>query len=126
MVLLAGCRAPAPTPTPQPSPTATLAPTPGPSPTAAPTSPPTPAPSAQQVSIEGFAFSPQTITVARGTTVVLTNKDAVPHTVTSDDSVFDSGSLAQGATYSYIFDQSGTFTYYCAFHPYMKGTVIVQ
>jgi len=78
------------------------------------------------VAISGFAFSPASITVPVGTKVTWANKDAAPHTITSDDgTTFDSGNLANGATYSFTFMKAGTFAYHCAIHTSMKGTVIV-
>ena len=79
------------------------------------------------VSITNFAFSPGSVTVGIGDTVTWTNNQAgVPHTVTSDTAgVMDSGTLASGATYAKTFDAAGTFTYFCAIHPTMTGTVIV-
>ncbi|MGD1054710.1 MAG: cupredoxin domain-containing protein [Nitrososphaerales archaeon] len=77
------------------------------------------------VSISGFAFHPATITVVIGVnnTVTWTNNDATSHTVTSDNSLFGSGTLAPGATYTQTFDQAGTYGYHCSIHPTMKGTV---
>jgi plastocyanin len=77
----------------------------------------------QEVSIINFAYDPAEITVDKGTTVVWTNKDAVPHTVVGAD--FNSGTLESGQSFSHIFDQDGTFAYACVLHPQMKGTVIV-
>ncbi len=102
------------------------APTPTPTPTPAPTPTPTPAPTITEVEISGFAFVPATITIPVGTTVTWFNKDSVAHTVSSREDVFDSGNLSGGATFSYTFDQIGSFEYYCKFHPYMKGQVIVE
>lgn len=83
----------------------------------------TPTPAGQQaVSITDFAFSPATINVEKGTKVVWTNNDTVPHTVTS--SSFTSGTLNPGETYSYTFTEDGTFNYSCNFHPQMKGKVV--
>jgi plastocyanin len=78
------------------------------------------------VEISGFAFVPSTLTVSVGTTVTWTNKDSVSHTVTSDDNLFDSGTLPTGATFDHTFDQKGTFEYHCSFHPYMTGKIIVE
>jgi len=79
-----------------------------------------------QVTIQNFAFSPQTITIAPGTKVIWTQMDSAPHTVTSDSGApLDSPQLSSGQTYSYTFNKSGTYTYHCAVHPYMKATVIV-
>ncbi len=80
-----------------------------------------------QVTIQNFAFSPKTLTVAPGTTVMWTNKDSAPHTVTSDSgSTLASGDLSQGKSYTHTFTKAGTYMYHCAIHPYMKATVIVS
>jgi|ERR1035437_1241236 plastocyanin len=75
------------------------------------------------VSISNFAFVPATITVKKGETIVWTNKDATPHTITGGDLL--SNPLGQGETYSFAYDKTGTFAYHCSIHPSMKGTVIV-
>jgi predicted lipoprotein with Yx(FWY)xxD motif len=80
-----------------------------------------------QVAIQNFAFSPQTITVAPGTTVIWTNKDNVEHTVTSDTGAWpDSGNLATNHTFSHTFTKAGTYAYHCALHSSMTGRVIVS
>ncbi len=79
-----------------------------------------------QVNIAGFAFSPQTLTVAKGTTVTWTNNDSTTHTVTSDSGVWDSGNLAVGKTFSYTFNQTGTFPYHCQIHTNMTAKIVVQ
>jgi plastocyanin len=87
----------------------------------------TPAPAARQVSatIQNIAFSPNPITVARGSTVTWTNLDGVAHTVTADDGSWGSGTLGHGATYSHVFTSPGSYTYHCAIHSFMTGTVMV-
>ena len=79
------------------------------------------------VSISNYAFHPATITIVIGVnnTVTWTNNDAVSHTVTSDTSLFGSGTLAPGDTYTHEFDQAGTYGYHCSIHNFMTGTVIV-
>lgn len=78
------------------------------------------------VSITNFAFNPVVTTVRAGTTITWTNNDAVSHTVTSDNSAFiGSSTLAPGQTFSATFNTLGTFTYHCAIHPGMIGTVVV-
>jgi plastocyanin len=78
------------------------------------------------VSIEGFAFG-DPIEVAVGTTVTWTNNDSAPHTVTqSGGGGFQSGSIDQGGTFSFTFEEAGTFEYFCEFHPNMTGTVTVK
>ncbi len=77
------------------------------------------------ISIEDFAFAPDTIEVPAGTTVTWTNNDGVPHTVTADDGAFDSGTLNSGASFSVTFDEPGTYAYHCAFHSRMTAQIIV-
>jgi plastocyanin len=79
-----------------------------------------------EVKIDNFSFSPQTITVAPGTTIIWTNRDDIPHTVVSDDKVFKSKVLDTDEKFSYTFDKAGNFPYFCSVHPKMTGKVIVQ
>jgi plastocyanin len=77
------------------------------------------------VGITNFAFSPASITVKAGTTVTWTNNDSVAHTIVGDNGGPSSGSIAQGGTYSYVFNTAGTLAYHCSIHPSMTGTVTV-
>jgi plastocyanin len=81
-----------------------------------------------KVAIDNFTFGPATLTVPVGTTVVWTNRDDIPHTVTSDQSppLFRSKPLDTGDTFSNTFDKPGTYGYFCSLHPHMQGTVIVK
>lgn len=72
------------------------------------------------------AYVPNPLAVASGTTVTWVNNDTIAHTSTSDTRVFDSGTLGAGQSFSFMFQTRGTFTYHCAFHPGMVGTVTVQ
>ena len=114
---------PSTTSTVQPAQTSTPAPT-----TAAPTTAqPTSTQAAVAVEISGFAYNPATITIPKGTTVVWTQKDGVSHSVTiASGSGFDSGLLSQGQTFSYTFNEAGTFDYGCSIHPGMSGKIIVK
>ena len=73
-------------------------------------------------------YSPPTITVVIGqnNTVTWINNDIAPHTVTADDGSFNSGNLDAGASWTHVFTTPGTFTYHCAYHPWMRGTIIVK
>lgn len=75
------------------------------------------------VVIQTFAFCPATTTVEVGAEVTWTNHDLAPHTATG--SFGDTGSLAQGQSFTTRFDQPGTYPYYCRFHPGMRATVVV-
>jgi plastocyanin len=86
-----------------------------------------PAAEEQTVEIADFAFSPEGLTIAAGSTVTWVNQDpSLPHTATSDDEVFDSGSLTEGGEFSFTFDEAGTFAYFCEVHPTMRGTIVVE
>jgi plastocyanin len=78
------------------------------------------------VTIQGSAFSPSNLTVKVGDTVKWTNNDKIDHTVTSDTGVFNSGNIANGATFSFTFSTAGTYSYHCSIHTFMKGTIVVQ
>ena len=90
----------------------------------------TPASGEVSVDIADFAFSPDPLDVAVGTNVTWTNRDSFAHTATGDASAagaaFDSKNLASGNAYSYTFAKAGTFTYRCAIHNSMTGTVVVK
>jgi plastocyanin len=73
-----------------------------------------------------MAFSPSTLTVTAGTTVTWTNKDGVPHTVTSDNGLFDSGSISNNGTYSHKFETAGTYPYHCSIHTSMTAKVVAE
>ena len=78
------------------------------------------------VGIENFNYVPADLTVQAGTTVVWTNHDDVEHTVTASDNTFSSPSIATDAQFSHTFTEAGTYTYFCAIHPFMTAKVIVQ
>ena len=82
--------------------------------------------SGDAVEIIEFDYAPQEITVPTGTTVTFTNQDEAPHTATADDSSFDTESLAKGDSAQETFDEPATYTYFCRFHVFMKGSVVVE
>ncbi|MFY9301312.1 MAG: plastocyanin/azurin family copper-binding protein, partial [Candidatus Nitrosotenuis sp.] len=77
-------------------------------------------------------FIPSEVTTDVGSEVVWTNDDTAGHTVTSGtldggpDGIFDSSLFMAGKTFSYKFEETGEFPYFCVVHPWMQGTVIVQ
>ena len=46
--------------------------------------------------------------------------------VTSRDKTFKSKVLRTDDKFSFMFDEPGTYEYYCSIHPKMRGKVIVQ
>lgn len=82
------------------------------------------------VTIKGFAFSPATLTVSKGTVVTFTNEDSTTHTVTSGanrtkDGKFDMQVSGSNET-QITFDAAGTFAYFCSIHSSMVATVVVN
>jgi plastocyanin len=82
---------------------------------------------ASAVKIADYLYKPADITVPKGTTVKFTNEDSTPHTATSREAgVFESGSIDTGKSASVMLEETGSFAYYCLFHPFMKGTITVE
>ena len=75
--------------------------------------------------ISNFSFT-GTESVAVGSTVTVVNEDSIGHTWTVND-LFDSGTLTQGDTFEFTFDEAGEYQYFCAIHPtQMTGTLTVE
>src|SRR6188472_219757 len=82
------------------------------------------------------AYDPNPMTVKKGDTIQVQNKDQTPHTVTSgkglDDpakgKLFDTSIIAPGASGKVTTASlnSGEHPYHCEVHPYMTGTLKVQ
>ncbi|MCX6520160.1 MAG: cupredoxin domain-containing protein [Actinobacteria bacterium] len=88
---------------------------------------PAPVPSGPvTVRIANRAFAPASISVATGTTVVWSNNDKDPHTVTDRGGSFDSGSFGPGGSFQRTFTSAGSFSYFCDIHPSMVGVVSVS
>lgn len=74
-------------------------------------------------------YSPSKITVVIGVnnTVQWVNDDPQDtNTVTANSSLFDSGTIAPLATFTYVFTSPGIYDYYCVYHAWMRGVVIVK
>jgi plastocyanin len=94
-------------------------------------SPPPPGGTLARVGIQDFSFSPASLTIKAGTVVRWTNNGPSAHTTTSDNGVWNSGTLnspvaggggygdsgSPGGTFDVTFTQPGTYTYHCSLHP---------
>jgi plastocyanin len=78
------------------------------------------------VNIAKFAYGPKETTVAPGTTIIWTNHDEAPHTVTSNDKSFASKGLDTDDKFEHTFASEGDFSYICTVHPFMTGVVHVR
>ena len=122
----------------KPEPAESTGPAAGSNAPAASTGPPgTPLTILKGASVQGSPnFDPDTLTVKKGDKITVTNKDNVPHTVTSgtgptdptsaksfDTSIIEGGKSADITTEKLA---PGDFPFYCSVHPYMTGKLVVQ
>jgi plastocyanin len=79
------------------------------------------------VDIPEFAFDPTPVEVNACDSVVWENTHDQAHTSTGKgDKAWSTDNLAPGSTSEpVLFGEAGTFTYICALHPFMEGTVDV-
>lgn len=87
-------------------------------------------------------FDPPEIKIMAYDTVTWINKDNVKHDISSGlgvsrfeavegvrgtpDNKFTSGLIASEGKWSYTFTEPGVYPYFCAIHPWMVGTIIVE
>lgn len=64
--------------------------------------------------------------MASGTGITFSNRDQTPHTATGGPTGFDTGSIKPGQRKTITVSKPGTYTYYCQFHAFMHGTIIVR
>ncbi len=76
------------------------------------------------ITIADFSFG-ESLSVPVGTSVSVVNADGVGHTWTASDDTFDSGFLDPDATFEFVFDEAGTFTFFCEIHSSMTGSITV-
>jgi plastocyanin len=76
------------------------------------------------VVMEGMKFSPSTLRIQPGDTVVFKNNDLVPHTATAKQGgAFDSGIIKPGDSWTFVPQFQATVPYVCSFHPMMEGRI---
>ena len=78
------------------------------------------------VKIDNFTFDPPRLIVKSGTTVTWHNDDDIPHNVVASEKAFRSKVLDTEDKFSFTFTTPGTYEYFCALHPHMTGTIVVE
>jgi plastocyanin len=78
------------------------------------------------VDMRDFVFEPAAVEVAVGDTIVWVNRDVVPHTATAETGSWDSGEMRMGARWAWVAEHADTVEYVCAYHPSMRGTIVVR
>jgi len=77
-------------------------------------------------------FIPSPVTIPIGGTVTWDNSDNAAHTATAGSAadgpsgVWDSSLIMAGGSFSFTFDEAGSYDYFCMVHPWMAGLVIVE
>ena len=76
-------------------------------------------------------YIPSIIVIESGKQVIWINEDSAFHSVTSGfyntpSDLFDSGYLDPSESFTFTFNESGIYDYFCTLHPWMKGQVIVE
>ena len=83
-------------------------------------------PTKHTVVIKKFRFMPDRITVRVGDTVEWINQDLAPHTATADAGDWTTEMLKKGQSNTVTVTADMTGSYFCEFHPKMKGEVKVE
>lgn len=78
---------------------------------------------------DNFVYDPPAVTIDAGTTVTWEWAGDESHSVTHEEEAFDSETMAgDGTTWSYTFEESGLYLYYCIPHRALgqKGAILVE
>ena len=78
------------------------------------------------VEIEAMKFSPPTLEVKAGDTVIWKNKDPFPHNATAENKGFRSAEIQSGQSWKFKVRNKGKFPYVCTLHPGMKAVLTVK
>ncbi|WP_428643352.1 plastocyanin/azurin family copper-binding protein [Roseibium sp.] len=80
-------------------------------------------PMTHDVKISSFRFKPRHLVVKVGDIIRWTNEDIAPHTATATEASWDTGEIVKGGNGSIRVTEGLETTYFCVFHPHMKGTI---
>ena len=79
------------------------------------------------VNIASMQFQPAVLKIRAGEEVSWLNTGNMPHTVTGlNGNRLVSSRMDNGSMFKHIFNEPGTYSYYCALHPSMTGKIIVE
>ncbi len=81
------------------------------------------------VSADIVNFTHQNLVVTVGTAITWVNRDSASHTSTSrvgSAGRWNSRGLRMGESFTFTFNEPGTYEYFCSIHPRMTGTVTVN
>ncbi len=79
------------------------------------------------ITISNFMFTPMSLSVSPGATVMVTNKDSATHTLTATAGQFNTGNITHDQTKTFKApSKPGTYHYICSIHQFMMGSIIVK
>ncbi len=78
------------------------------------------------ITIDNFTFSPDKLAVSKGTEVTWANRDDIPHSIVLAAIKVHSKALDTDNSFSYRFDNAGSYAYVCGLHPQMHGQIVVK
>jgi plastocyanin len=78
-----------------------------------------------KIKIDRLNYTPTTVTVKVGDKIEWTNSDFLAHTATDRAKAFDLN-LPPGKTARLVISKAGTISYYCRYHPNMKGSIVAE
>jgi plastocyanin len=82
---------------------------------------------AVHITMSGYRYSPQLVTVRAGQKIVWTNRGAITHDVKAiRGGSFASKTLAKGDDFQTTVKEPGLVDYECTLHPGMLATIVVQ
>jgi len=79
-----------------------------------------------------LCYDPASLIIFKGGEIIWRNDDSSSHTVTSGNiiegpnGIFDSGLIKAGETFSFKFEESGKYDYFCMIHPWANASVTVN
>ncbi len=91
---------------------------------------PTQTPEPITITSEILNFELEDLTIAAGTTITWVNEDSAPHTTTAGapsalSGEWDSKTMSLASQFSFTFQETGSFPYFCVIHPFMTATITV-
>ena len=83
------------------------------------------APHAYTVEIDKMKFGPVPSLLHKGDTIIWANHDFLRHTATASNHAFDVD-LPAGSRRTMTLTKSGTFPFFCRYHPGMRATLVIR
>lgn len=78
----------------------------------------------KEIVISNFSFSPSEMRARVGDKITWTNNDSAPHQIIANS--FSSNLLNKGESFSFTFNNKGSYDYHCSIHPSMVGKIIIE